>query len=257
MSTRFQKRFGLSSIQCHDCGLSVNNLAVHRQSCPKSRRNRGLNVPVLSVAVANQLTEGQNALKSIRVTPFDIAVSKDVLFLLDVSSSMTGQKLIDAKLAIKAVIEDMNGTDRIGLITFDTKAFHKLKLRPLEQVVRQGEVEPLLARIYAEGNTALYDAIFLAVSQIKDKTRRSTLMVLTDGEDNSSTHTLEEALALLNGYPNVAVNIVHIDGSGRRNPAYESLCTGNNRRGVYTVIDETTIVTEVTTIFKKQCTLID
>lgn len=94
----------------------------------------------------------------------------------------------------------------------------------------------LLPRIRAEGATALYDALIMAIEQVNDKTKKTIMTVLTDGEDNSSRNTLEQVMTLLKEYPAITLHIVHIDTVGARLAAYEQLCRD---RGDYVVINDT------------------
>lgn len=236
MTHIFKRKFNLSTITCHDCHAEVRNLMQHRALCPNSRRAK---------ALLSTQKEANKIVRSIVTTN-----SKDVLFLLDVSGSMAGTKLESAKDALRQIVDTMKEVDRFGLITFDSNAFHKLKLRSLGQLTRQNEIEPLLGRIFAKGGTALYDAVVMGIEQIHDKQRKSMIFVLTDGEDNASTNTLADAMQLLDQYPKISLNIIHVDAGGVRSEAYERLCTDNGRTGTYKVVTETTIVKEVTTTFK-------
>jgi Mg-chelatase subunit ChlD len=64
----------------------------------------------------------------------------------------------------------------------------------------------------------IYDAIWIAVEQVRDKDRQTLIIVLTDGEDNASKHSHVEVLEMIKQYP-----------------YYALLCQD---RGKYNVIDE-------------------
>jgi len=49
--------------------------------------------------------------------------------------------------------------------------------------------------ITSDGNTALYDAIFTAAVALEARLGRKAIVVMTDGVDTASTHTLAEAIA--------------------------------------------------------------
>ena len=217
-----------STIKCYDCHEQVINLKEHRAVCPKSR---------LAKSVVTTVTKS--------LIPED---TKDFYMLLDVSSSMDGRRLKDAKKTLMGLFDIMNETDRISIVTFDTKAFFKLKPRPVGQIRRQNELPICMDRIFAKGMTSIWDAIYLTVEQIRDKNRKTLVIVLTDGEDNSSKHSYEQVEKLIAEYPNISLNIVHIDGKGAKNEQYAHLCEG---RGEYAVIEETEIIVEITRIFVK------
>ena len=57
------------------------------------------------------------------------------------------------------------------------------------------EMSKALERIDARGSTALYDAVIGSLDHLKKGTRdKKVLLVVTDGEDNASTHSLENAI---------------------------------------------------------------
>ena len=144
------------------------------------------------------------------------------------------------------VVPTLPVTSRMAIITFDTAAYFKLKPRPVGQIVRQLELPGILDRIYAKGLTALWDAIVLAVSQIRDDTRQTRIMVLTDGEDNSSTHTAADVSALVATKPNVTIDIIHIGDTAI--PGYTKIATESG--GNYSLITEREIEVSLTAVFK-------
>ena len=57
------------------------------------------------------------------------------------------------------------------------------------------EMRTALERIDARGSTALYDAVIGSLDHLKKGTRdKKVLLIVTDGEDNASRHTLENAV---------------------------------------------------------------
>jgi Ca-activated chloride channel family protein len=58
-----------------------------------------------------------------------------------------------------------------------------------------GEMKTALERIDARGSTALYDAVIGSLDHLKKGTRdKKVILVVTDGEDNASRHSLENAV---------------------------------------------------------------
>lgn len=171
----------------------------------------------------------------------------DYYYLIDVSSSMSGDKLEDAKESSRDICNLMNDTDRLSIITFDTGAFFKLKPRPVGQIRRQNELEKVLNRIYARGCTAIWDAIYLAISQIKDRTIPTKIIVLTDGEDNSSSHSYQDVLDLIKEYTNVTLSIIHVDST--ENQEYKELV--EKMGGNYKIISKDEIRITVKFFYEK------
>jgi uncharacterized protein YegL len=200
------------AITCYDCGAEVHgSIKEHHKICPKSRLSKSI---IDFPAQAQQLAAPSDK----KVSP---STTSDVYFILDVSSSMEGKRLNEAKRSILKMSEKLDIRDRIALITFDDKAFFKLHPHPVEKILRQNELPGILDKIFARGQTALYDAIKLSIDQIRDKSKRVIFNVLTDGEDNSSNTGVDELKRLLNTYPNIRINFVEI---GKESAAYKMLC---------------------------------
>jgi Mg-chelatase subunit ChlD len=223
------------TVACYDCGTQVAELKAHRAVCPNSRKNKAA---ISSSSSGKKRNHGK------------VEDGKTAFVLVDVSGSMAGNKLSAAKETLTSCMSQMQDEDRFSIVTFDTGAFFKLKPRTVEQLRRQNELPIILDRMFAKGGTALYDAIYMTVEQIHNKQVKNTITVLTDGEDNASKHTLDDVMKLIANYPNVTLDIIHIDGGNTRVPAFETLVSGG--RGQYVV---TTTVEEIvkvtTTVFIK------
>ena len=249
MSYHGTKKMFRDKVECYDCHERVWNLKEHRAKCPRSRKAKSVvNKTTSTSSYASRAVAGAEVKKE----------HTDFYFLIDVSGSMAGSKLATAKVCAKEMIAlNMSPLDRLSIVTFDSGAFFKLKPRVVEEVLRKGELDPILGSIYADGNTALYDAIDLTVSQIFDKAQRTVIIVLTDGADNSSKTTYAQVLEKLKQYPNISLHIVHIDGSGRQIPAYIELCAATNN-GEYTLVavEETIIKVTIEKIVKRYYTIV-
>ncbi len=236
-----------STIECHDCHQQVNDLREHRKVCAQRRGAGAGTVECFGChqQVPNLRDHQKVCVKRTRgAASVPVANTRDVFFVLDVSGSMTGAKLAAGKAAIQDMHATLPDTDRMAVICFDDGAFFKLRPRPNGELKRKQEIAPLMDRIFAKGGTAFYDALWIAIEQITDKTRRSLIIALTDGDDNKSTHTLDQVHTLLGQYPNITLSIVHIGPDSARNGHYETLAVQGH--GAYVMVEETTeIVTTV------------
>lgn len=223
--------------RCYDCQMEVADLKAHRSECSNPRRLRG-------GGVIRRLAHPVRPAGEARAGALP---GRDVFFVLDVSGSMEGRRLDEAKRAIAEVhAEVLQDDDRMALITFDSKAFFKLKPRANGQLARKGELPTLLARIFAKGSTALYDAVWLALEQIVDVTRPTQLLVLTDGEDNASTHTLAQVVERAKAFPALSLDIRYV-GSPLGDTAARAFAQLVEGRGTVQVITVETIVTSIRT----------
>ncbi len=216
------------TIECYDCLQQVSDIQVHRKTCPKSCKNNTL------------LTNDKQSTS----VPAKFANNTDYYAIIDTSGSMTGPRIDNAKHVLTNIIANLPEADRIAIITFDTIPCFRLKPRPVGQIRRQNELQSLLSRFKTQGLTSTWDAILMAVENLRDKNRKTVLNVLTDGDDNSSKNTYSQMLELISTYPNIKLNIIHI--STTPNQQYEAICNG---RGTYRVIHETELSITMSNVF--------
>jgi Ca-activated chloride channel homolog len=109
--------------------------------------------------------------------------------LLDISDSMFGKRMDDARAAVdKFLFELLDPTDQFFLMAFNHRP-HLLTGWTREQ----GDVRHALAGLRPSGGTAIYDAILEALPVIETRARqRAAILVISDGADTASTATLRE-----------------------------------------------------------------
>jgi Ca-activated chloride channel family protein len=125
--------------------------------------------------------------------PQPIALS----LVLDSSMSME-RKLAVAQEAASGFVRRLREKDIAQIVDFDS--------RPNIQQSFTGDVgtlERAIRATQAGGSTALYDALYVALDELKlvrtrthDEIRRWAIVVLSDGEDTSSLNTYEDVLDL-------------------------------------------------------------
>jgi Ca-activated chloride channel homolog len=107
--------------------------------------------------------------------------------VLDTSGSM-GDDLQPARAAAEAFFEDSNPEDEFCLVEFNSTA--RLEI-PLTRNV--GDIYDRLLFSRAGGSTALIDAIYIALNEIrKSKKPKKALVIISDGGDNHSRYTPAE-----------------------------------------------------------------
>ena len=105
-------------------------------------------------------------------------VPKDVILVLDTSGSMDGEKIVQARNALKYVLDHLNTADRFSIISFsNTLQAYASQLQP---AANAAEARPFVDRLAAQGSTDINRALLEAVSQV-DKERPTTIIFLTDG----------------------------------------------------------------------------
>jgi len=137
---------------------------------------------------------------------------KHVVFVLDISGSMRGEKLEQMKDAMFTVLDDMTDEDFFNIVTFSTDVEHWNKEEALEEIFSDdGFVENITTEFYratdenkniaigsildlqADGGTNINDALLAALAVGKDAKQKgafpadvqSMVVFLTDGNPSS------------------------------------------------------------------------
>jgi len=107
--------------------------------------------------------------------------AKTVVFVVDRSGSMSGEKIEQAKGALKFVLNNLREGDMFNIVAYDTGVE---SFRPeLEKFNDENRKAALgfVEGIYAGGSTNISGALETALGQLKDSTRPSYVVFLTDG----------------------------------------------------------------------------
>jgi Ca-activated chloride channel family protein len=169
----------------------------------------GVELVSLNVTVTDAEARYVTNLESEDFQVFEDGVKQDVTFfnrtnlpialalLVDTSASMES-RLPTAQEAAIGFARKLRGQDLAEVIDFDSRVVilqtFTNKVTELEQAIR---------RTSAGGSTSMYNAIYIALKDLKkivatnvDEIRRQAIVVLSDGEDTSSLLPFEEVLDL-------------------------------------------------------------
>ncbi|HTP34295.1 MAG TPA: VWA domain-containing protein [Candidatus Acidoferrales bacterium] len=119
----------------------------------------------------------------------DVPVSMGLI--IDNSGSMR-DKRAKVEAASLALVKDSNPEDEVFVVNFNDEAFLDLPHgKNFTSDIK--EMEEALTRIDSRGGTAMRDAIRMSIDHLKEKAHKDkrVLVVVTDGNDNSSVVTLE------------------------------------------------------------------
>ena len=107
---------------------------------------------------------------------------KDITFVLDVSGSMAGKKLKQAKKALLFCIENLNKGDRFEIIRFSTEA--EALFRDFSSVTEKNlqQAREFIDHLQAIGGTNIDEAITMASKMKKREGRPYMIVFLTDGK---------------------------------------------------------------------------
>jgi Ca-activated chloride channel family protein len=109
-------------------------------------------------------------------------VARDVSIVLDVSGSMRGEKLAQAKKAVKYVVSRLGDEDRFEVLAFSStvKRLTGAKLWPADDAHEQKAAQAL-ARTRARGGTNVHASLIQALKS-RQPNRPHIVVFLTDGE---------------------------------------------------------------------------
>jgi VWFA-related protein len=119
----------------------------------------------------------------------DVPVSMGLI--IDNSGSMR-DKRAKVEAAALALVKDSNREDEVFIVNFNDEAFNDLPHgKDFTSDIR--EMQEALTRIDSRGGTAMRDAIRMSIDHEKEKAHKDkkVLVVVTDGNDNSSLVSLE------------------------------------------------------------------
>jgi tight adherence protein B len=143
------------------------------------------------------VAENGDEVDGLRVAPIleeDIPPPSAIMLVFDVSGSAAGEPLEAAREAAIGFVQlVMPRGVEVGLLPFSTTAEVSVPITDDPSAVTEG-----LAELEADGRTALYDAIILAAQQLEGRDGERRIVLFTDGGDNESSATLEEATAAAN-----------------------------------------------------------
>ena len=114
--------------------------------------------------------------------------------LLDVSDSMFGQRLIDARSAVERFLfELLDSNDEFSVVAFNHQPRALTRWTQTPDVVRTA-----MATLKPFGSTALYDAVLTALPMMDTRTKqRASVLIISDGADTASDAALREVRSAL------------------------------------------------------------
>jgi len=114
--------------------------------------------------------------------------------LLDVSDSMFGQRLVDARSAVERFLfELLDSNDEFSVVVFNHEPRALTRWTQTPDVVRTA-----MATLKPFGSTALYDAVLTALPMMDTRTKqRASVLIISDGADTASDAALREVRSAL------------------------------------------------------------
>ena len=147
----------------------------------------------------------------------DIPVALGIV--IDNSGSMREKRPAVNQAAIN-LVRASNPNDEVFIVNFNDESFLDQDFTNQVPLLKEA-----LDRIEARGGTALYDAVVAAADHLKKNARldKKVILVITDGEDNASRETLEQAVRLLQAENGPTVYTIGLLGEERQRRARRAL----------------------------------
>lgn len=115
------------------------------------------------------------------------AATTNIHFILDKSGSMISVR--EATISgFNEYIQSLKGKFKFTLTLFDTEVL----TGPTEGIESVDKLTP--STYQPGGNTALYDAVCLTLNKVKDSEGKNLVVIMTDGEENSSKEYTEKEM---------------------------------------------------------------
>jgi len=122
----------------------------------------------------------------------DIPVAMGIV--VDNSGSMR-EKRQKVNAAALNLVRASNPNDEVFIVNFNDEFYNDQDFTSDIKKLKEG-----LEKIEARGGTALYDAVVASADHLKEaKLEKKVIFVVTDGDDNESSRTLEQAVRYLQG----------------------------------------------------------
>jgi Ca-activated chloride channel homolog len=132
--------------------------------------------------------------------------------LLDISESMVGRRMADARFALERfVIDLLQADDEAFLMVFN----HRPRLLA-GWTIPPARLHDRLDGVIPSGGTAIYDAVMEAIPRFRTSThQRAAIVLISDGADTASDTNIRELRAALRR-EQVFVYAIAIDAPGKR-----------------------------------------
>jgi Ca-activated chloride channel family protein len=109
-------------------------------------------------------------------------INKDITFVLDVSGSMAGAKMEQARKALIFCVENLNAGDKFEIIKFSTEAEALFEKRQIANQANKSKALEFIKNLKPIGGTNIDEALELACKEKKANDRPNMIVFITDGK---------------------------------------------------------------------------
>ncbi len=130
----------------------------------------------------------------------DEIIEKDITFVVDVSGSMAGEKMEQAKKALTFCIANLDKKDRFNIVRFSTEANRLYDKMSFADKSHLEEAKAFIDKLKPIGGTNIDEALNLALTMETDKNRPYFVIFLTDGKPTIGETSVEQLLGKVKNY---------------------------------------------------------
>eukprot|EP00927_Polykrikos_kofoidii_P058210 TRINITY_DN5259_c0_g1_i7.p1 TRINITY_DN5259_c0_g1~~TRINITY_DN5259_c0_g1_i7.p1 ORF type:complete len:551 (-),score=96.98 TRINITY_DN5259_c0_g1_i7:71-1669(-) len=165
---------------CNDGCISLST-CIEYSALPLGHTQDVFGLVTVQAAEASNATSGSSS---------DVADRKpmDVVFVLDVSSSMEGKKMRDLQAAVRFVINQACAADRMSIVIFNDAARRVLRLRRMD-AAGKNDANVAVMRMLSSGGTSIVEGLCEGLNIVEGRKQRNVvtaILLLTDGQDASA-----------------------------------------------------------------------
>jgi len=125
----------------------------------------------------------------------DEVIEKDITFVLDVSGSMAGEKMEQAKKALLFCVENLNANDKFEIIKFSTEASALFQKREIATTENRKKAVEYINQLRSIGGTNVEEALQMALTEKPNEGRPHFIVFITDGKPTIGETNQELLLA--------------------------------------------------------------
>jgi len=172
--------------------------------------------------------------------------ARDVIFVLDISGSMSGISIDQAKSSLLTALEGLSSIDRFNVIWFNNETGSLFPTAVPATAKYKSYATLLIQQLQADGGTEMLPALKLALSNQEEFSRFRQVVFLTDGNINNETELFNVIDKQLGNSRLFTIGI------GSAPNSYFMRKAANKGRGTFTYIGDINEVHEKTVaLFKK------
>lgn len=161
-----------------DCWFDRNELGVVCYSNMPSKEKQGY----MTLMIEPKIQEDENNV-----------IKKVFTFVIDISGSMVGEKLENAKKAVHYCINRLNNHDVFNIIAFNssTRKFSSTLVEATPDNVMNART--FIDKLYAEGGTDIQNAVLMGLIQDMSNETANVIVLLTDGQSSVNQNAVKAA----------------------------------------------------------------